>query len=109
MALGVMSLSPARPSEDGISFTGVNRPSAAGSWQHGMTIVGAGDYRYERVPSWPIMPAGWSLEHPSDAAVNSAGATYVLSRNDPPPSAACRPDRRFVRAPGAASFSPVQH
>lgn len=26
-----------------------------------MTIVGSGEYRYERVPSWPQVPKYWDL------------------------------------------------
>jgi sugar lactone lactonase YvrE len=74
-----------------------------------MTIVGAGDYRYERVPHWPAVPAGWELEHPSDAAANSAGEIYVLSRNDHHPVTVWRPDGNFVRSWGEGYFSAVPH
>jgi hypothetical protein len=74
-----------------------------------MTIVGSGDYRYERVPSWPTMPAGWELEHPGDAAVNSAGEIYVLSRNDHRPVTIWRADGTFVGSWGAGQFSAMPH
>jgi hypothetical protein len=50
-----------------------------------MTIVGAGAFRYERVSTWPQMPKYWAFGFPSDAAVNSEGEIYVLTRNDEHP------------------------
>ncbi len=49
-----------------------------------MTILGDGEYRYERAPEWPQMPRYWSFEDASDAAVNSKGEIYIFSRGNHP-------------------------
>ena len=50
-----------------------------------MAVVGSGDYRYERVPSWPNMPKYWSFGAASDGAVNSQDEVHIYSRGRPPP------------------------
>ena len=49
-----------------------------------MTIVGSGDYRYECLPEWPVMPRYWRFVHASDIAVNSRDEVYVFSRGGHP-------------------------
>ena len=36
------------------------------------TQVGSGDYKFERVPSWPNMPKYWEMGLASDGAVNQS-------------------------------------
>ena len=50
-----------------------------------MAVVGSGDYRYERVPSWPKLPKYWSFGLASDGAVNSQDEVHIFSRGRPPP------------------------
>jgi len=73
-----------------------------------MTIVGSGDYRYERVPSWPKLPKYWSLGQPSDAAVNSKGEIFVVSRGDHPVSI-WTADGDFLGSWGEGIFSATPH
>ena len=42
--------------------------------------VGSGDYRFERVPSWPNMPRYWEMGLASDGAVNSKNEVHIFSR-----------------------------
>ena len=74
-----------------------------------MAIVGSGDYRYERVPSWPKMPKYWEFTTPADAAVNSNGEVYVLSRGDKHPLTIWDYDGNFISSWGEGTFSEVPH
>jgi DNA-binding beta-propeller fold protein YncE len=74
-----------------------------------MTIVGTGRYRYERLPAWPVMPCGWTLDNPGAAAVNSGGDVFVLSRNDHHPVTVWTQEGTFLRAWGAGQFSTMPH
>ena len=49
-----------------------------------MATVGSGDYRYERVPSWPEMPKYWAFGAASDCAVNSKDEVHIFSRGEHP-------------------------
>ena len=49
-----------------------------------MAVVGSGDYRYERVPSWPKLPKYWSFGLASDGAVNSQDEVHIFSRGGHP-------------------------
>ena len=42
--------------------------------------VGSGDYKFERVPSWPNMPKYWEMGLASDGAVNSKNEVHIFSR-----------------------------
>jgi len=75
-----------------------------------MTIVGSGEFRYERVPSWPKMPKYWDdFGWPTDAGVNSLGEIYVLSRNDKHPVTIWDKDGNFISCWGEGVFSPYPH
>jgi DNA-binding beta-propeller fold protein YncE len=73
-----------------------------------MTIVGSGSYRYERVPVWPKVPKYLSFGQPSDAAVNSAGEIFVVSRGDHPVTI-WTADGDFLGSWGGGLFSAVPH
>ena len=45
-----------------------------------MEILGSGDYRYQRVESWPDLPRNWKFGLASDGAVNSKDEIYIFSR-----------------------------
>lgn len=45
---------------------------------------GSGDYRYELVPDWAKLPAGWLCEKNSGIAVDSDDNVYALSRGEHP-------------------------
>ncbi len=74
-----------------------------------MTTVGSGDYRYERVESWPKVPKYWSLGRPLNAAVNSLGEIYVVSRDAAHPLTIWDSDGNFVSSWGEGTFSDVPH
>lgn len=42
--------------------------------------VGSGDYRFERLDSWPNMPKHWEMGLASDGAVNSQNEVHIFSR-----------------------------
>jgi hypothetical protein len=45
-----------------------------------MTIVGDGDFRFERDETWPNIPEGWELGLCSDVAVDSRERVHVFTR-----------------------------
>ena len=45
-----------------------------------MEVLGSGDYRYQRVESWPNLPRNWQFGLASDGAVNSKDEIYIFSR-----------------------------
>ena len=49
-----------------------------------MTVLGSGDYRYERVPTWPNLPKYWEMGLASDGAVNSSNEVHIFSRGKHP-------------------------
>ena len=74
-----------------------------------MTVVGSGDYRYERVPVWPKVPKYWNLGTPSDAAVNSSGEVHILSRGGDHPLTIWDAEGNFISSWGEGTFSAVPH
>jgi hypothetical protein len=74
-----------------------------------MAIVGSGAFRYERIPEWPQVPKHWDLGEPSDAAVNSTGEIYVLSRAARHPVTIWSTDGRFISSWGEGAFSAMPH
>ena len=74
-----------------------------------MAIVGSGHYRYERVPSWPKLPKYWAFGAPVDAAVNSSGEIYILSRGDAHPLTIWDSEGNFISSWGEGTFSAVPH
>ena len=74
-----------------------------------MAIVGSGDYRYERVESWPKLPKYWSFGEPMDAAINSLGEIYVVSAFDERPLTIWDADGHFVSSWGEGTFSIMPH
>ena len=73
-----------------------------------MAVVGSGDFRYERVPSWPKMPKYWSLGACSDGAVNSRDEIHIFSRGDHPLTI-WDPEGNFVSSWGEGTFSANPH
>ena len=71
-----------------------------------MAIVGSGDFRYERVPSWPKMPRYWSFGAASDGAVNSKDEIYIFSRGDHPLTI-WDPDGNFISSWGEGTFTAI--
>ena len=47
-------------------------------------VVGTGDFLYEVVRPWGVLPAGWSLGLVSHVAVDSKDRVYFYQRKDPP-------------------------
>lgn len=45
-----------------------------------MTVVGDGDFRFERDETWPNIPEGWELGLCSDVAVDSRERVHVFTR-----------------------------
>ena len=45
-----------------------------------MEVLGSGDYRYQRVESWPNLPRNWQFGLASDGAVNSKDEIFIFSR-----------------------------
>lgn len=74
-----------------------------------MVTVGSGEYRYKRVDDWPKMPKYWAFSWPTDAAVNSHGEIYVLSREDKHPITIWDKQGNFVSSWGEGAFSPMPH
>ena len=47
-------------------------------------VVGTGDFLYDVVRPWGVLPAGWSLGLVSHVAVDSKDRVYFYQRKDPP-------------------------
>jgi DNA-binding beta-propeller fold protein YncE len=45
-----------------------------------MATVGSGDYKFEKVDSWPSLPKYWEMGMASDGDVNSRNEVYIFSR-----------------------------
>ncbi len=73
-----------------------------------MAIVGSGDYRYERVPSWPEMPKYWAFGAASDGAVNSKDEVHIFSRGEHPLTI-WDTDGKFISSWGEGTFSANPH
>lgn len=73
-----------------------------------MTIVGSGNYRYERLPLWPNMPRGWVFGAASDGAVNSKDEIYIFSRGHHPVTI-WNKDGSFISSWGEGIFSANPH
>ncbi len=69
-----------------------------------MTIVGSGDHRFERVPSWPNMPKYWTMGMASDGAVNSRDEVHIFSRGAHPVTI-WDPAGNFISSWGEGTFS----
>ena len=46
--------------------------------------VGSGDFIYEYIPNWGILPPGYEFGGVPDGAVDAQGRVYVFSRSDHP-------------------------
>ncbi len=73
-----------------------------------MAVLGYGDYRYERVPSWPNMPRYWDFGLASDGAVNSRDEVHIFSRGDHPLTI-WDTDGNFITSWGEGTFSDNPH
>ena len=73
-----------------------------------MAVVGSGDFRYEREPSWPRMPRYWSFGAASDGAVNSRDEVHIFSRGDHPLTI-WDTDGNFISSWGEGTFSANPH
>ena len=73
-----------------------------------MTIVGSGSFRFERVASWPRIPKYLDLGEPGDAAVNSHGEIFVLSRGSHPVTV-WSAEGDFLGSWGEGIFSAMPH
>lgn len=74
-----------------------------------MTIVGTGDYRYERDDNWPKPSKYRSFGFPSSAAVNESGEIFVISRGTEHPVTIWDKAGNFLHSWGAGEFSPQPH
>ena len=68
-----------------------------------MAVVGSGDFRYERVPTWPNMPKYWAFGPASDGAVNSKDEVHIFSRGDHPLTIWDK-DGNFISSWGEGTF-----
>ena len=73
-----------------------------------MATVGSGDYRYERVPSWPTLPRYWAMGMASDGAVNSRDEVHIFSRGEHPVTI-WDTDGNFISSWGEGTFSANPH
>jgi hypothetical protein len=73
-----------------------------------MTIVGSGNYKYERVPLWPNMPKYWAFGAASDGAVNSRDEVYIFSRGKHPVTI-WDTEGNFISSWGEGTFSANPH
>ena len=73
-----------------------------------MATVGSGDYRYERVPSWPTLPRYWAMGMASDGAVNSRDEVPIFSRGEHPVTI-WDTDGNFISSWGEGTFSANPH
>ena len=73
-----------------------------------MAVVGSGDFRYERVPTWPNMPKYWAFGPASDGAVNSKDEVHIFSRGDHPLTIWDK-DGNFISSWGEGTFSANPH
>ena len=73
-----------------------------------MAIVGSGDHRYERVPSWPEMPKYWAFGAASDGAVNSKDEVHIFSRGEHPLTI-WDTNGNFISSWGEGTFSANPH
>ena len=70
--------------------------------------VGSGDYKFERVPSWPNMPKYWEMGLASDGAVNSKNEVHIFSRGLHPVTI-WDTDGIFISSWGEGTFSANPH
>ena len=70
--------------------------------------VGSGDYKFERVPSWPNMPKYWEMGLASDGAVNSKNEVHIFSRGLHPVTI-WDTDGNFISSWGEGTFSANPH
>ena len=49
-----------------------------------MTVLGAGDYRYELLEKWGDLPDGWSFGKVAAVAVDRQDNVYVFCRSEHP-------------------------
>ena len=69
-----------------------------------MLTVGHGEFRYQQDDSWPTLPEGWVMDHPSDLAVDSHDRVYVFNRNKHPMIAFEADTGEFVTSWGEGEF-----
>ncbi len=73
-----------------------------------MATVGSGDFKYERVPSWPKLPRYWAMGLASDGAVNSRNEIHIFSRGEHPVTI-WDPEGNFISSWGEGTFSANPH
>jgi sugar lactone lactonase YvrE len=73
-----------------------------------MTIIGSGDYRYEKVEGWPKMPRYWKFGDANDVAVNSKDEVHVFNRGKHPLTV-WTPDGDFITSWGEGAFTDFTH
>lgn len=73
-----------------------------------MATVGSGDFKYERVPSWPKLPKYWAMGLASDGAVNSRNEIHIFSRGEHPVTI-WDPEGNFISSWGEGTFSANPH
>jgi sugar lactone lactonase YvrE len=67
------------------------------------TVVGHGRYRYEAVPGWPTLPAGFTFQEAVGVATDSGGRVYVFNRGEHP-VAIFSPEGEFLGSWGEGQF-----
>ncbi len=69
----------------------------------GPDVVGQGEYRYEPLPGWDQLPAGWNYGEVVGAATDSAGNLYAFNRSEHP-VIVYTSDGRFLDSWGEGQF-----
>ena len=71
--------------------------------------VGTGNFKYEAVDSWPMLPGGATLIETPGVAVDSQDEIYTFSRNTEHPVMVFNRDGNFLRGFGTGIFSNRTH
>ena len=74
-----------------------------------MTLVGQGNYRYQKEAQWPKQGRYWHFTYPSDVAINDEGVVYILDRGSAHPVTLWDKEGNFLYCWGEGYFSAQPH
>lgn len=77
---------------------------AARWWQRIMTVLGEGDFAYQVLDHWEVLPRGWELGDIAGVAVDSHDRVYVFNRGEHP-MLVFNHEGHFLTSWGEARFS----
>ncbi|MCI0796285.1 MAG: hypothetical protein J4O08_03295 [Chloroflexi bacterium] len=72
-------------------------------------IIGSGNFKYEALDSWPILPNEARLQETPGVAVDSRDQVYIFSRNEDNPVMVFDTSGNFLRGFGKGIFSNRTH